>query len=260
MDFYFTDKTYEELREYIEKKALIIVPVGTVEEHGKHLPVGTDFMVAEDLSREIGVSMQRKGDVPFLITPAIWTGYSTKEMARWPGTIRVRSRIVMDMIFDVCSSLIDMGFQKIILFNCHGHHNGLLRTVCREISDAHDVYVAMVNCSSMLGKEFKSFRKSKPGGAVHGGEYETSIMLYFKRPVCKDKYTKEDIVEYESDFFSNDNFEKGSKVFWSTWGVQRSKTGIYGDPSASSEETGRKIVEITVRNFTAFAEEFYKKG
>ena len=55
--FYFADKTYEELDGYIEKDALIIVPVGTVEEHGRHLAVGADMMIAEDLSREIGKTL-----------------------------------------------------------------------------------------------------------------------------------------------------------------------------------------------------------
>ena len=63
-------------------------------------------------------------------------GYSMKIMRQWPGTIVVRSRVFMDMVFDICRSVLDMGFEKLVLLDCHGHHSGPLNTVSRELCDA----------------------------------------------------------------------------------------------------------------------------
>ena len=104
----------------------------------------------------------------------------------------------------------------------------------------------------MAKEEFTAISKAGKGGSCHAGEYETSLMLYLAEElVHPEKADSGDKITYESDFFP-------SKVFWSTWGVQQSKSGVYGDPTAASKDTGRAIMEATVRNYVAFIKEFYR--
>ena len=70
------------------------------------------------------------------------------------------------------------------------------------------------------------------------------------------KATDEDAMRYHSDFVAGDNFFGGQRVFWSTWGLQESKTGAYGDPTVATAETGRDMMEAMVENTAAFAREF----
>lgn len=257
MSVYFSDKSWPELQKMVKRNALIILPVGTIEEHGMHLPVNTDVVIAQETAKRVGEKL--KGKIPPLIMPTIWAGYSAKEMSRWPGTIRVRPRVVMDTIFDVCSSLIEMGFTRILIIGAHGHHSELLRLTAREIADKYGVYIAVTDPATMAKEEMQKIRKSKIGGAIHGGEYETSLMLYLNQPVNMEKVTRQDIMRYHSKFYAGDNFAGGNKIFWSTWGIQKSRTGIYGDPTVATRETGRKLMEATIKNYVEFIREFSKK-
>lgn len=255
MSIYFADQKSPQLQKAIEANTLIILPVGQVEEHGNHLPVSTDTAIVEGIAQRLAKALVAE-NLPTLVMPAIWSGYSTRDMTRWPGTMRIRPQVFMDLVYDVCGSLIEMGFRKIMLLSGHGHHTGPLRVVTRRIADAYDVYMAIVSSASLAAERFGEIRKSGRGGSIHGGEYETSLMLYLGEPVDMDQATDEDIMRYHSDFIAGDNFTGGQKVFWSTWGLQKSKTGIYGDPTVATAETGRQLVEAMVTNGVAFAREF----
>ena len=256
MSFYFVDKNWPELKEAIKENSLIIFPLGTIEEHGRHLPVSTDAAIATEVAKRIALKLKK--EIPLLVMPTIWSGYSTKEMSRWPGTIRVRTRVVMDMIFDICSSLIEMGFKKIVFLDCHGHHSGILNVAIRELADEYGLYLASISPAAMSAKEYSRIRKSEIGGSIHGGEWETSLMLHLHQPVDMSKATKVDIMRYHTDFIPGDNFVSGKGVFWSTWGLQKSKTGIYGDPTVATGETGKKIMGAIVKNSLKFIKEFYR--
>jgi creatinine amidohydrolase len=189
---------------------------------------------------------------------AIRYGYSMKIMRQWPGTIVLRSRVFMDMIFDICRSVLDMGFEKLALLDCHGHHSGPLNTVSREICDACDKAMAIISPATLSRDEFGSIRKSVQGGAIHAGEWETSLLLHLSPEVVDmSKATPEDIMRYHSDFVAGDNFTGRQRVTWSTWYLQGSKTGAYGDPTVASAATGKTIMDAAVANGVRFLKEYW---
>jgi creatinine amidohydrolase len=255
MSHLFGDQRWPQLQAAIDSGALVILPIGQMEEHGRHLPVSTDATIAGAVGLRLAERLAADG-IQALVLPAIWTGYSTKDMVRWPGTMRVRPQVFMDLIFDVCGSLIEMGFRKLMLLNCHGHHTGALRVVTRQIADAHDVYMAVVSPGSLAAERFQEIRRSSRGGSIHAGEYETSLMLHLGQPVEMSEATDRDAMQYHSEFVAGDNFSGGQKVFWSTWGLQKSETGAYGDPTVATAETGREMIKAMVEKTAAFAREF----
>jgi len=104
------------------------------------------------------------------------------------------------------------------MLDCHGHHSGLLNTVSRELCDACNEAVAIISPAVLSRDEFNAARKSGPGGALHGCEWETSILLrYSPQVVDMSKATDVDIMRYHSDFVAGDNFMGKQKVTWSTW-------------------------------------------
>ena len=113
MSHRFRDQSSAQLDEQIERGALLVLPVGTAEEHGPHLPVDTDARIAEACADALANELD--GDPPTLVMDAIRYGYSMRVMRRWAGTIVVRTRVFMDYVFDICSSVLEMGFEK--LFN-----------------------------------------------------------------------------------------------------------------------------------------------
>lgn len=255
MSIYFVHKTWVEIEEYVKRNALIILPVGTVEEHGRHLPVETDAKIAEEVAKAIGEEM--KDEVPLLVMPAVWSGYSPKEMTRWPGTMRLRIRVFTDMIYDICASLADMGFKKIMLLDCHGQHAPMLNIATKDIADNYGIYPVVTSPLVFSAREFNEVRKSAPGGVLHACEWETSLMLYFTDRVKMEEATEIDIMKYHSEFVAGDSAIGGQKVVWSTWGLQKSKTGVYGDPTHATREMGKFILEAILKNYREFIIEYY---
>jgi creatinine amidohydrolase len=256
MSIYFADQNWPQLQKAVEANTLILFPIGQVEEHGRHLPVSTDATIAAAVGKTLAESLADEG-MPALVMPTLWAGYSSKEMTQWPGTMRVRPQVLTDVLYDVCVSLVETGFRKIILLNCHGHHTGILRVVVRRISDDCGVYMAMFSPAALSAKRYDEVRKSDRGGSIHGGEWETSLMLHLGEPVDMSQATKEDVMRYHSDFVAGDNFTGSQRVFWSTWGIQKSRTGIYGDPTLATAETGKVIMEAISKEGVAFAKEYW---
>jgi creatinine amidohydrolase len=255
MSIFFAEKSWPELKEYIEKNALVIVPFGTIEEHGLHLPVNTDAVIAEGVAAAVGDAV--KDRVPVLVMPAFWSGYSIKKMTKWPGVIRVRSEILTEVFYDILSSLVDMGFNKLLCLNGHGQNPEMIKLAARRIADVYDVHVVTTNYYALAAETMKKVRKSKTGGALHGGEFETSLMLYFTDLVDMSRATKEDMMRYRSDFYPGDMFGSASAgAFLSTWYVQESKTGIYGDPTVATRETGRLLVDGIVEKYVRLIDEY----
>jgi creatinine amidohydrolase len=257
MSYFFRDQSWPQIQEYLKKKALLILPIGTTEEHGLHLPVDTDARIADAYGARLAERLLP--EIPVLVMDTIRYGYSMKVMQQWPGTVVVRSRVVMDMIFDICKSVLDMGFEKLALLDCHGHHGSLLGTVMREIGDACNKGITVIQPSAMSRDEFVAVRKSVQGGAIHGGEWETSLLLYLSPEVVDmSKATDVDIMRYHSDFVAGDSFTGRQRVGWSTWFLQPSQTGTYGDPTAASAETGKIIMDAAVTNGVRFLKEYYQ--
>lgn len=255
MPVYFRNLTSPEIKEAVSAGTLLLLPLGQTEEHGNHLPVGTDTVIAERVCEETARALANS--IPTLVLPPIEYGYSNQVMTKWPGTFTLPTRLVMDLIVEVCKSVIRMGFKKIVIVNTHGHHQHLAVTAAREIADVTGVDVAVLMPNNLIGQEFAEIRKSRPGGACHGGEYETSLMMHFGHDVDLSKADANDCLKDTSVFCSNDALAGGGKVFWSTWARQPSNAGIYGDPTVSSAETGRKTFEAIIKKMADFCTEFF---
>lgn len=254
----FGELNSSEVGKAAQANALVVLPVGTTEEHGPHLPVDTDARIAAVLGERLVRSLRDDHGIPALLMETIYYGYSMRVMQRWPGTVVIRSRVFMDMIFDICCSILAMGFRKLILVDTHGHHSGALALVSREVADATDQAVAVVSPHVLTRDAFNDHRRSGLGGEVHGGEWETSLMLHLSPElVDMSKASADDIMRYHSDFVAGDSFRGRQRVVWSTWYLQESRSGIYGDPTVATAETGRLLAETFVKEASSFAREYW---
>jgi len=256
MSLFFRDQSWPQLKGHLDKQSLLILPIGTTEEHGPHLPVDTDARIAEVYGQRLAEAVAP--EIPVLLMDAIRYGYSMKIMRQWPGTIVVRSRVFMDMVFDICKSVLDMGFDKLALLDCHGHHSGPLNTVMRELCDATDKAVAILSPAVLSRDEFNAVRKSAQGGAIHADEWETSIMLHLAPEVVDmSQATDVDTMRYHSDFIAGDGFMGRQRVTWSTWYLQASTTGTYGTPTVATAEIGKIVLDAAVANGARFLKEYW---
>ncbi|HOJ39996.1 MAG TPA: creatininase family protein, partial [bacterium] len=250
MSLFLAEKTWQELKEAVEKKTIILVPVGQVEGHGWHLPVNTDAFLAEAITRRVAELVS--AEMPVLVTPTVWSGYSTREVTRWPGCLNLRMETFLALMEDLCASLIEMGFRRIAVVSTHGNHTGALEVVARKIADRYGVYLAITVPTIIARKEIESFLEKGRKGSCHAGEYETSLMLYLSgESVRQDKLTDVDTLRIADWRFYG-------KVFISTWGLQKSITGAYGAPTAATAEKGRRIFEAIVSVYAEFLKDWGK--
>jgi len=246
MSFYFGEKTWVELESCIKDGTVVIIPVGTTEEHGRHLPVETDAMIARHFGDELGKACA--GRVPVLVTRPIYYGFSMRIVRKWPGCPNIRTRTFIDYMFDMVDSMIAMGFRKIVLLDCHGNHDCLLRTVMREIADKHNIYLMTLSPFALSAKRYAEIKKD-PQGDIHGGEWETSAILHIApQLVHRDEYTDVDAIRCNSPL-------RGPI---STWGLQETKTGLFGDPTHARAELGAECFKAAVAEGVKYIEAFYR--
>ena len=252
---YYRDMRWPELKEFADKGAIILLPLGQTEEHGPHLPVGCDSYISEEIAREVGEAAAR--EIPLLVMPTVWCGYSGRDLFDWPGVISMPPELLIGVIENVCLSLCRSGFKKIVTMNSHGHHVGITRVAARKVADQSDAVVVVTDTWKMGNEIAGSLRTSELGGSCHAGEYETSLLLHFGKRVDMDKAEDERVLSH-SKFVNSDLFGPGSTVFWSTWRYQKSKTGTYGCPTCATAQKGGKFVKAIVEGYVELLRELYE--
>ncbi len=240
--------TSPELGKIMHSAPLVILPVGQTEEHGPHLPVHTDSLIASRFGQAI--AEQLPDTMSVLLMDTISYGYSGKIMDRWPGTIRVGMDTIRDYICDVCSSLTDMGANKIAIINVHGNHRGLMEVMARNLADAKGVSPLVLNPAGLAAQALRQNARGGPGGSCHGGEFETSLMLFLEPDQV-------DMAKAVDNPLTTDPLPPGT--FWSTWDRQGTESGTYGKPSVASVETGKILFHAAVAKAVECLEKYYRR-
>lgn len=249
---YYAEMRWPELRRMARQNPVVLLPVGQVEEHGPHLPVGCDAMISTETARRVAETAVR--EMPVLVMPTVWAGYSGSGLARWPGVISLPSDLVIATVEHILLSLHRSGFKTVVVLNSHGHHDGILRVAVRNTADRCDSCVVLTDIWRLADDAVRRVRQSPRGGCCHACEYETSLLLHFGQRVDM-RAAVDEPVRPHSRFVSGDNFGPGSRVFWSTWRYQQSKTGTYGCPTLATAGKGKTIMGETVEAYVTLLRE-----
>lgn len=158
-----------DVSKYLEIDDRVIIPVGSVEQHGRFAPLGTDTLIAialaEDVSERTGV----------IIAPPLWFGWSPHHMAA-PGTISVRPEILVEVLYDVIASLNEHGLKKFLIINGHRIVNIPWMQIAVERAKRLLKVKAVIFDPAYMSKEIADRLGFGPVG--HAEEIETSHMMY----------------------------------------------------------------------------------
>lgn len=162
-----TEMTWPEVKEALKETNVVIIPVGSIEQHGLHLPLETDYIQAVELAKRIA---EKAGA---LVAPVILCGHSQHHMG-FPGTISLKPETLVQVIFEACQSLGRHGFNKIVLLSTHGGNDVACGFAAQKVNSELDFSAVFI------GSEF--FIKHVPPNLVetidlHAGVDETSSML-----------------------------------------------------------------------------------
>ena len=257
MNVHFEELRSPEVAELVEKRGLVLVPIGACEVHGRHLPVNTDTKMAYQAA--LDAAERVAGDIPIAVLPPVWCGYTVWVLKNWPGTISIKPQVLIEFMREICRSLIDMGITKILIVNGHGNNPGLLDVVVRTVGDDFKVFPGIANIFDQWDKNFvRQNRKSPEGGIGHACEIETSVMLHLTNLVDMSVADDTDLMKSNLqtcpvDFAST----KKKRMYLSTWYLENPTHGGAGDPSKARKEFGEAIHRMTVEGLVEVMREFF---
>jgi creatinine amidohydrolase len=165
--------TWEEVRDARTSDTVAILPVGAVEAHGPHLPIGTDVIIAEAMGRACAERLEELGDAAFLLPP-LW--YTAAGFAHtFPGTVSVRGQTVTDLVVQIAASLRDQEIRTLAIANAHldPEHLASLRAAAEAgVEGGRIVFLDLTRrrVAERLTEEFRT-------GACHAGRFEGSVVL-----------------------------------------------------------------------------------
>lgn len=233
--------TSEELSTYIrEKQPVVVLPVGSFEQHGPHLPLDTDTHIGRAISAEA----VEKSKFPCLLLPPIWTGVSLHHMG-FNGTVTLSHATLGALVRDIAASLDRHGVKKLLLLNSHGGNQAVLQAVAEEISAVGDLQVVLVTYWNLIAAVATAHRRSARGGISHACELETSLKLYLKPQDVRTERLKPNPVP-GSDYCSPEMFA-ANRVSFPRPFHRVSPEGHIGDPTLAEAGFGRIIFQEAVK-------------
>lgn len=236
--------SWQEAKEKIERsKGVAIIPVGSVEQHGPHLPIGTDSYVAIGLAEAVA----EKTEV--ILAPPVWMGWCPHHMVL-PGTITIRPEVMIDLVYDMISSLKDHGVTKFILINGHRIVNVVWMQILGErAQNKLDVTVKIFDPAYMSKDFVKVFDNMGPVG--HAEEIESSHMLYM-HPELVDISKAVDNPVKETELYSVDPMFPNDTLCYVPTAIKVARKhaehslGVTGSPTKSNAEFGKQYHEHLV--------------
>jgi creatinine amidohydrolase len=251
----YEEFTWPEIREAVAQHRVAVLPVGTVEQHGPHLPLVTDVLTASEMSR---MAVERmRGEA--VLMPPVYYSFNEHHLD-FPGTIAIKGETIINYVTDIGISLAYHGFRKILLVNGHGSNVPFLDIAARNITNKTEAICAMASWWSLIPRDLLTrLRESEfPGGMAHGCELETSVLLHLRGDLVQIDKAEKDISFQPTEFFYWD-LQSASPVFFQEWFSRYSRTGTVGDPTKATAEKGRLFVEAVVERMIALIREFRER-
>jgi creatinine amidohydrolase len=236
-----TEMSGQEVQEALKRTKVVLIPCGAIEDHGPHLPLGTDCMEGREICRRTAVRLHEKG-CPVVVGPVIPFGTSSFHMA-FPGTISISSRTLTTLLHEVCMSLYKGGFRDFILI--HGHDGNLssMMVAAQEIVDATpDARSVVLNWLAPLSKVYHTIQTSTKGEG-HGGEGETSrLMVTHPELVHPERGCAHYVPpEHMRKIQGPEHVKTGGAIYYGTRSYrEHTPYGHIGDPRLATKETGEK--------------------
>jgi creatinine amidohydrolase len=216
-----------------------VIPLGIIEKHGPHLPLGTDLFEA----REIGFSAAKKEYA--IVFPPYFTG-QIFEAKHQPGAIAYSKDLMWKMLEETCAELSRNGLKKIILLNGHGGNNNFLQYFCQaQLAEQNNYVVVFFRPGEdpALDKEIRSLEKAKLDG--HAGEEETS-MMYVIRPDLVDLGA----IKNESGL-DQDRLKGLPYGYTGIWWYAKYPNHFASDVAQPDEKLGRLLIEKDAKQLSA---------
>lgn len=254
------EMSWLDVEEYLKTSDMVIIPLGSTEQHGKHLPLGTDYYEAFGMCKLIS------GRTGVVIAPVMFVGYSEYHSG-FPGTLSLKPETMEQVLFESAEMLMKYGFHRFMLFNYHGGNNIVQQRTIHRINHTTEATAIAIGIGG-------SIQKSDEHGEFfdwHAGKSETSIMLYLKPELVNMGRAEKPAIrmtpQVQQLYELSKQYPELGEVAGSMLGVptetkkggashELSSNGVwsFSDPKSATKEIGQKKVEKMVETAVKFIE------
>ena len=233
---YVGDHTWPELGEYFAEETLALVPLGSTEQHGPHLPEATDAIIAEGFAREAA----RRAEV--LCTPTVDVAVSPHHR-QFHGTMWVEAPVFRDYVESLTRNLTYHGIDRVIYVNAHGGNVEHLREVGRRMRDSGDAYaIEWMWDESITDRIEAAFETPGP----HGGPKETSLVWHLEPDLVREDRLTDARDGGLVDWESGAGRQFGARTFYDA--IDNTDNGVLGDQTDAGPEVGAELFEAACEN------------
>jgi creatinine amidohydrolase len=245
-EFRYNRLTWADMNDAIAAQKLVILPTGSTEQHGRHLPLDVDVFLCESVCLEVG----RRAADRVLILPPIAYGLNLHHID-FPGTIHIEPETFIAFCLNITKSIAYHGFEKILIVNGHGSNTPLIDLVARKTVLATQSLCFATGYYQFLQEAFAPIRESRV--TAHADEFETSLYLHLAPERVRMNLAVEDN-DRMGKFVSSDstsNYPIRFNDFWGRW----TKTGVHGDPTKATAAKGKILFEAAVAGLLQVVDE-----
>lgn len=231
---YLADEAWPDLGPYFDDHDIALVPLGSTEQHGPHLPEGTDHLIAEAFARE---AAERTG---VLCTPTVNIGVSPHHR-QFPGTMWVDPPAFRTYVESLSRNLTYHGIRKLVFVNAHGGNVQHLREVGRRLRDSEDAYaVEWMWDNSIPDLVNDLFEQNGP----HGGPKETALIQYLHEHLVHDDRLQEAKEGGVRNVADADTVKFGARTFYDS--IDNTDNGVLGDQTDATAEKGEQLFDAAL--------------
>lgn len=228
--------SWPQAREALRQAQVALLPVGSTEQHGMHLPLGTDWLTAQEIARRAGA----KG--PWLVLPTVPVGVSEHHRQFW-GTLWVPPEVLRDYVLGVARALASHGLRRVVFVNGHGGNTATLEEAARRLRQERIyafVYVWWRAIPEVISRLIE-------GSGSHAGELETSVMLAIAPELVRTERYRETAEKSAPEWGKK---VEGVEVGFDT--LDFSQSGSIGDPARATVEKGELVLQAAAERLDAF--------
>ncbi|WP_436934065.1 creatininase family protein [Halovenus marina] len=228
---YLGDMAWPDLGEYLDDESLALVPLGSTEQHGPHLPEGTDHLIAEGLARK---AAERTG---YLCTPTVNIGVSPHHR-QFDGTMWVDAPVFRDYVESLTRNLSYHGIDRVVYVNAHGGNVDHLREVGRRLRDEEVMYaIEWMWDESIPDLVDDLFTHNGP----HGGPKETAMIQHLHPELVHDDRLEDARDGGLTDIDAAETRTHGARTFYDA--IDNTDNGVLGDQTDATAEKGEELFE-----------------
>lgn len=256
---HFIDLTFEQVKQ-LDPATVAVLPLGAIEQHGPHLPVSTDYLIASSVAEAAAALISENAvegaeGVHAVLLPGL--AYTKSDEHHWaPGTIWVSWDTLMNYLIDIGRSLANTPIKKLMFVNGHGGNSALGQVVCRELHRRFGLETffahSMAPVDQSLANASGTTAPHELGLGIHGGHTETAVVMHLRPELVNmdlaERQVPEHLTEYQHVGF-------GKRVSFGWCSDDFETNGAIGDPTGATAEAGKLLFEAAaVSNAEAIVE------